>query len=298
MPRIGLNKQVFLFLFPALILILIFVIYPILHTFYLSLVDLEGHFVGFKNYVKTVMRSEVLDIKRLKHFPKKSPPYGALIHNILWIVIHLPLTTFLGLFLAALLRGNIKGASIIKTIIFIGMIIPMVVSGIIIHFTFEKDTGVVNLFLSMLGVKPRSWLAYPETALYVLILSSVWLWTGFSMIVYSAGLEAIPKELYEAAEIDGASTFQKFRYITLPLLKPVTITVVTMTILWELKIFDYVYAATLGGPGGATNVLALQIYFDYFVTVPARPDLACSLAMILTFITLGIALWSLRSLRR
>lgn len=285
--------NILIFLLPSIILVSIFLIYPIFYTIYLSFIDIDGSPVGFENFRKTLFRSDVLDFKRIRGFPSVSPPYGALVHNVIWIAIHLPITTFLGLILAVLLR-NVKGASIIKAIIFMGMIIPLVVSGIIIHFTFEKDTGIVNVFLGFLGIEPKSWLMYPETALYTLALSSVWIWTGFSMVVYSAGLEAIPKELYEAAEIDGTGPIQKFFYITLPLLKPVTITVVTMTILWELKIFDFVFSSTRGGPGGATNVLALQIYFDYFFTIPSRPDLACSLASILTLITLAVACIALK----
>ncbi|RLE84567.1 MAG: sugar ABC transporter permease [Thermoprotei archaeon] len=288
-------KNLIFFLLPALILITVFLIYPVVHVIYLSFIDEKGNFVGLDNYIKTVFRSDVLDLGRLVSFLTKSPPYGALIHNILWILIHLPLTVFLGLFLAVILR-NVKGASVIKAIIFLGMIVPMVVSGIVIHFTFEEETGIVNVFLRLIGIAPKSWLAYPETALYTLILGSVWLWTGFSMIVYSAGLESIPRELYEAAEIDGATALHKFLFITLPLLKPVTITVVTMTVLWELKMFDYVFTSTRGGPGGATNVMALQIYHDYFVF--REPDLASALASILTLITLGIALVALRPVLR
>ncbi len=289
----GFPLHALIFLLPSLILIAVFLLYPIFYTLYLSFVDEKGHFVGFNNYVKTLFRSEVLDFKRLRGFPWKSPPYGALIHNLIWIAIHLPLTTFLGLTLAVWLR-NVRGASVIKAVIFLGMVIPMVVSGIMIHFTFEEDVGVFNAILGVFGIKGKSWLAYPETALYTLALSSVWLWTGFSMVAYSAGLEAIPRELYEAADVDGASSIQKFFWITIPMLKPVTTTVVTMTILWELKMFDFVYAATLGGPGGATNVLALQAYFDYFWSVPPETGLACSLASIMTLMCLGVFLVALR----
>lgn len=286
-------KNLIFFLSPALILIAVFLIYPVLDVIYLSFLDRKGGFVGLSNYVRTVFRSDVLDIRRLVRLT--TPPYGALIHNLIWILIHLPLTVILGLLLATMLR-SVKGASIIKAIIFLGMVVPMVVSGIVIHFTFDEETGIVNLFLRLIGLTPKSWLAYPETALYTLILGSLWLWTGFSMIVYSAGLESIPKELYEAADIDGASVLHKFFYITFPLLKPVTITVVTMTVLWELKMFDYVFTATRGGPGGATNVIALQIYNDYFVF--GQRDLATALASILTLITLSVAIIALSPVLR
>src|SRR5256885_16649259 len=116
----------------------------------------------------------------------------------------------------------------------------------------------------------------PTTLLFGLIFGSVWLWTGFSLIVYSAGLTTIPKDYWEAAQVDGTSTFRMFTRVTFPLLKPMTIVVITMTILWELKIFDLVIGATSpqGGVGGAADVLALQMYRYAFVEIPARRGVA------------------------
>jgi len=172
----------------------------------------------------------------------------------------------------------------------------MIVGGIILRFTFEKGVGIVNGILSFIGLEhlTRSWIAYPETALFALIFGSVWLWTGFSMIVYSAGLTTIPKEYYEAAKIDGASPFRTFFHITFPLLKPMTITVVTMTLLWELKIFDIVYAGAgmSGGPGGAANVMALQMWIWAFRAF--NFNWAATVATILTALTLVVTIWMIR----
>jgi len=216
-------------------------------------------------------------------------PMGAIVHNAIWILIHLPLSTLLGLVLAVLLQ-NVKGSSIIKSIIFLGMVTPLIVGGIIIRFTFDREVGVVNMFLKAIGLGHlvRTWTMYPDTALFSLILGSVWLWTGFSLILYSAGLAMIPKEYYEAAKIDGASSMQIFFRITLPLLKPVTTTVVTMTLLWELKIFDIVYVATYGGPGGASNVLALLMYFLAFRSLDFNASSV--IATLLTALTLIVAI--------
>jgi len=206
-------------------------------------------------------------------------------------VIHLPLTVLLGLFFAIILK-DVKGASIIKSIVFLGMVMPMAIGGLLAEFLFDKDIGIVNVVLRFIGLHSLadiSWTYHPETALLATILSGVWMWTGFSMIVYSAALSMIPKEYYEAAEIDGASSIQKFFYITLPLLKPATLTVIVMSVLYELKIFDIIFVATMGGPGGASNVLAILMYIYGFVAF--KFNQAAVLATFLTLLTLPPAIW-------
>jgi len=123
----------------------------------------------------------------------------------------------------------------------------------------------------------------------------VWLWTGFSVVLYSAGLETIPKDYYEAAQLDGASAWKVFTNITVPLLKPITVVVTTMTLLWELKVFDIVYVATMGGPGGASNVLALQMYTYAFRALDFNRSAV--VAVILTLSTLAVSLSLLKSVR-
>lgn len=247
------------FLIPALIAIAIFAVYPTINTIYLSFFTPKGEFDPIGNYADVLSQREMVDPKG----PSRGFPFGALPHTFLWVFIHLPLTTFLGLILAVILR-NVRGSGLIKSAIFLGMVIPMIVGGLVLRFMFDKDIGIVNAFLSLFGVVPKSWTIYPDTALFALILGSVWLWTGFSMVLYSAGLGTIPQDYYDAAKVDGAGPVQIFFKITLPLLRPITVVVVVMTIMWELKIFDVVYAATRGGPGGASNVLALQMYFYAF----------------------------------
>lgn len=243
-----------IFMAPALILIMAFVIYPSLRTIITSFLDENGKF-SLKNYVEVLKSRDTFNPEGFS----RGFPLGTLLHNLIWIAIHLPLTISLGLILAVLLR-KVKGGNILKSIIFLGMVMPMIVGGVMVRFMFDGNVGVVNGFLRIFGVEGKTWTAYPNTALFSLIFGSVWLWTGFSMVLYSAGLETIPKDFYEAAAIDGATPLKIFFKITIPLLKPVTVVVTIMTLLWELKIFDIVYVATMGGPGGASNVLALQMY--------------------------------------
>ena len=243
-----------IFMAPALVLIVTFVIYPSLRTIFTSFLDENGKF-SLKNYVEVLKSRDTFDPEGFS----RGFPLGTLFHNLIWIAIHLPLTISLGLILAVILR-KVKGGNILKSIIFLGMVMPMIVGGVMVRFMFDGSVGVVNGFLRIFGIEGKTWTAYPDTALFSLIFGSVWLWTGFSMVLYSAGLETIPKDFYEAAAIDGATPLKIFFKITIPLLKPVTVVVTIMTLLWELKIFDIVYVATMGGPGGASNVLALQMY--------------------------------------
>jgi len=265
-----------------------FVLYPIVNTVYLSFIDQSGNFVSLENY-KKVFGTKLYPLINVKNVALGKFPMGALIHNILWITIHLPLCVFFGLLLAVLLR-DVKGGSIMKSVIFLGMVIPLIVGGVLVRFTLDRDAGVLNGILRAIGLGGlvADWTVYPNTALIAAILGSVWIWTGFSMIVYSAGLEGIPIDLYEAAKIDGASRWKTFWRITVPMLKPATIIVVTMTLLWELKIFDIIYIVTNAGPGGASDVMAFRMYIQAF-ELPPNYGTASAIATILTIITLGVA---------
>lgn len=289
--KLGRLFEVSIFILPALILLSIFVIIPAAKTLSLAFLDAEGQFVGLLNFKEVLLSKDIVNLDR---FPTKAPPWGALIHNGLWIAIHLPAVVGLGLVLAVILQ-EAWGGKVIKSIIFLGMITPMVVGGGIVTFIFDERSGVVNGVLRFLGLNQwiRSWMVYPDTALLALILGSILLWTGFSLILYSSGLSTIPKEWYEAAEVDGANSIQKFFHITIPSLKPVTVTVVSMSLLWELKVFDMVYTATGGGPGGSSTVLALRMYVLAFRALD--PNKSAVIATILTVLTLAIGLLLARS---
>ncbi len=267
---------------------MIFVFYPIVATFYTSfLSNTTGNFVGLENY-DFVMFNGVYPLANLPNLLQGALPLGRLINNLLWIAIHLPVVVLSGMFLAVLLR-DVKGGTIIKSIVFLGVVIPLVVGGVLFRFIYDKDAGVANAFLSLIGLGDltRTWHAFADTALLSIILGSIWIWTGFGMIVYSAGLQGIPVELYEAAEIDGASRWKTFWRIIMPMLRSTSIVVVTLTVLWELKIFDIVYVVTRGGPRGASDVLAYEMYNVAFFG--GNYAAGSAIAVILTLMTIGFA---------
>ncbi len=278
------------FVLPAIILMAVFIVYPAIATLLKSFFNEAGEWVGLANFIKILAHYDTLDLSR---FPTKSPPWGSLIHNGIWILIHLPVTVILGMILAVLLN-DVKGGSILKSIIFLGMVVPMIVGGVIIRFLFDENAGIVPLAMRGMGfdLLGKSWTAYPQTALAALILGSILLWAGFSLTLHASGISTIPKELYEAADVDGAKWFTKLFLITIPMLRPVTSVVVAMTVLYEIKIFDIVYSATLGGPGGASMVLSLQMYFYAFRKLDQ--NMASAVATLLTFFTLLVGIWLVR----
>jgi len=269
-------------------LLVIFVLYPIFDTVYVSfLSEGRGGFVGFENY-NYVLFQKVNPLINIPNLLQGVFPMGALVHNIIWICIHLPLAILLGLAFAVLLR-DVKGGTIIKAIVFLGIVVPLVVGGVLFRYVYDKDAGIANAALRVmgLGAYARDFTQFRDTALFSVILGSIWIWTGFAMIVYSAGLEGIPKEMYEASAIDGASRWKTFWRITVPMLRSTTLVVVTLTILWELKIFDIVYVATRGGPGGASSVLAFDMYNEAFQA--NNLGTGAAIAVILTLMTFGVA---------
>ncbi len=277
-----------LFLIPAFLVLAIFVFYPIADTIYVSFLSQgTGNFVGFENY-NYVLFQKVNPLINSPNLLQGIFPMGALFHNIIWIGIHLPLTILFGLFFAVLLR-DVKGGTLIKAIVFLGVVVPLVVGGVLFRYVYDKDAGVVNALLRTIGLGDyvRDFTQFRDTSLFSVILGSVWIWTGFAMVVYSAGLEGIPQEMYEAAAIDGASRWKTFWRITVPMLRSTTLVVVTLTVLWELKIFDIVYVATAGGPGGASAVLAYDMYREAFSA--NNLGTGSAIAVILTLMTFGVA---------
>jgi multiple sugar transport system permease protein len=254
----------FVFVAPALILVFLFLLLPVGESLYMSFLsnDGSGTFVGLKNFSDLFSNSSLLNVKNIL---RGRQPYGAIVNNLLWIALHLPLSMGLG-FGCALILIDVPKISFVRSLIFIGMVVPGVIIGVVTQFMFDKSSGMVSNFFGLIGVKSLyvSWFSHSETALLALILTSVWTWTGYSMIVFLAALTTIPPSFIEAATIDGASGWQILWRIKVPLLKKSIQTVVVMSVIMELTSFDIVYSSTYGGPGGASSVMGLQMYFEAF----------------------------------
>jgi len=262
-PR-RLKAETLVFVLPAFLLVSVFLLYPVVKSLLLSLYSNEDgkSFVGLANFA-ALFRGR--DIVNLRNILRLRPPFGALPNNLIWIAIHLPLSMSLGL-ACALLMIRLPRLAFLRTFVFVGMLVPGVVTGIVTLFLFEKGAGMIPNLFHLIGIEGLyiNWFSHPQTALLALILTSVWTWTGYSMVVFLAALSGIPQSYLEAGIVDGANAWQLFRYVKLPLLRSSIGTIVVMSVIQELTGFDLVYSSTYGGPGGASNVMGFQMYLEAF----------------------------------
>lgn len=240
---------------PAIVLLTVFLIYPIITTIALSLKDASSKgFVGLANYKYIFTDPNMLLVLR---------------NNFLWLVFFTAVTLTFGL-LIALLADKVKYEAVAKSIVFLPMAISFVAAGIIWKFMYDfqpagtKQIGTVNAIFSAIipGYQPQAWLFNTDTNNMALIVVGIWMWTGFAMVILSAGIKSIPADVVEAARIDGANEVQIFRFITLPLLAPTMIVVATTLMINVLKIFDIVYVMTNGNLD--TEVIANRMYKEMF----------------------------------
>lgn len=256
-PRSALNTL--LFVGPALILVIVFVLYPTIRTIYQSFFTQNGigynaplKFVGFDNYT---------------YMPQDSGIVTAVVNNILWLVIVTPVTVVLGVIFAVLF-DRVRYEAVAKSIVFIPMAISATASGVIWKLMYWPDVhiGTVDAILSHIIPKfqPIAFLGESSFVNYALMFAQVWASLGFAVVVLSAALKNIPKDLTEAARMDGANELQIFRRITVPLMWPTITVIATLTMIGTLKIFDIVWTMTGEGPAGASAVLATRMYVESF----------------------------------
>ncbi len=256
--RIQDNLTIALFLLPAVVLFLIFVIYPIFQSIYYSLFDWKGFgpavdFVGLKNFVD-ILADQVF--------------ITALKNGLLIIVFSLVLQLPLALVLAVLVGRDLPGRGFFRTIFFMPYVLSEVITAIMWLSLYNPDPsrGFLNALLVLLpGLKPILWLADPHIVLMSIFVALTWKFFGFHMLLYLAGLQNIPTEIEEAARIDGASSFQNFFYITLPLLGSTIRTTVYLSVLGSLQQFILVWIMTKGGPVNASEVMATYMYRFGFI---------------------------------
>ncbi|PNW52247.1 UNVERIFIED_CONTAM: sugar ABC transporter permease [Euhalothece sp. KZN 001] len=270
-----------IFLTPALILLGIFVFYPITYLFYLSFTTgsftVEGvQWSGLRNYLRLLI----------------NPDFWQVIRNTIYFTIATVIPSLiLPLIIAVFLNQSVALRGILRTVYFIPSITSLVAVGLGFRWLFQNQ-GPVNELLINLGFNPVPWLNSTLWAMPVLIILSIWQQIGFNMVVFLAGLQAIPQMRYEAAELDGADGLAKFWYITLPGLRPTLIFTTITTIIFTLRSFEQVYVVTGGGPLNSTNLLVYYIYQEAF----ARFDFgyAAAAATVLLIVTLVLVYVQLR----
>jgi multiple sugar transport system permease protein len=244
-----------LFLLPTAVIFVAFIAYPIVGSFALTFFRWDGlshrQFIGLDNY-RTLLSDPLL---------------GTVLLNTLGFVIgDVALKMLLALFLAVLVNRYLSGLTrtLFRSVVFFPVIVSGVAIGIIWQWLMNTNLGLINYYLGALGLPIVAWLDSSKNAMPSLILVDVWRNVGFSFVVFTAGLQGISSQLYEAAAIDGAGDWQRFRAITLPLLSPTTFFLLVINLIGAFQFFDLSYVMTQGGPGDATRTIVYYIYDTAF----------------------------------
>lgn len=250
----------YIFIAPALAIFLLFIVWPALQGFFQSLFTrgiivrpdvayLRPKFVGLANFFHLFGDPRFLE---------------ALLKTLLYSVIVVPLTIGIALMLGLLLQKKFAGVGLVRSLIYWPSMISPIIIGIAWKWIFGYDAGIANYLFSLLGLGKIPWLISNEIAFVSVIFVSVWAQVGFYMVIFIGGLNNIPDSYYEAAQMDGANTWQRFKLITLPLLKPTTLLVLVLSTINAFKVYQQVTVLTAGGPGRATVFLVQNIYEEAF----------------------------------
>ncbi len=264
---------------PALVLLLLFVILPTVAVFGLSLTDYQLgddalYFVGLENY------RELLGDAGFR---------GSLRNTVVYALLVTPASVLIGLGLALLIEAETRGRAIFRTLFFLPVVSLIVAMASVWQYLLHPTIGPVDQLLRLLGLPGPNWLGSSDTVLISLALIGVWQSVGYNMVLFLAGLTAIPRDLYAAAAVDGAKTgWQRFRLVTWPMLGPTTLFVVTISIINAVKVFETVQTLTEGGPNRASEVLLFTIYREGFVYL--RVGAASAMTVVFLVLLVGLML--------
>ncbi len=239
------------FVLPAAVVFTVLFLVPTVASFWFSLTrwDLfKADFIGLDNY---------------RQFFREPFLVQGTINTLIYAVVTSGAKTVLGLLLAVLLTSGILWQGFLRSVVFFPVLVSTIGIGITFQALMHPTRGVINLGLATIGVDGPAWLSDPALALYSVAMIDIWKGVGLATLIYIAGLAAISPEYYEASRIDGATRVQQFWRVTVPLVRPATVTVVTLSLIGGLRSFDIIWATTRGGPGFSSDVLASVIYKQY-----------------------------------
>jgi multiple sugar transport system permease protein len=268
-----------LFLLPAVLVLVTITIFPFLYSVVISLTDMEiarpqkgAPFVGLSNY-KTLLFEDARFWNSVKV-------------TFIFVFAAVLVEFFLGFTLAYLLKDDFWGRKVVIALFIAPMVIPPIVSGLNWRFMYDDTIGLLNYLMSFVGIGRQAWLGDPKLALPSVIVTDIWQWTPFLMLIILAGFHALPQEPFEAARVDGASNWQILRYITIPMLKQVIAVGILIRTIELFRTFDTIFIMTEGGPGVVTETMSIRSYllgFRFFST--AR---ACTFALIMLFLIIVV----------
>lgn len=264
-----------LYILPSFILIIVFAVVPIFMSGYFSFTSYNvlnpPKWVGLSNYIQAFNDTYVV---------------GSLKNTILYVILTVPFQTITSLVFAAFIadRMRTKFGGFLRSAMFIPVIASAITAGAVWRIILATDGGILNTILGLLHFPLPNWLGSSTTALISVGIVAVWKNVGYFLVIYYAGIMGISREHMEAAEVDGATTIQKFLHITIPILKPITYMVLTLGVIWSFQVFDLVYVMTGGGPGRSTITLVMTIYNSAFKDY--KMGYASAVAMLLLAIIL------------
>lgn len=277
-----------LFVAPLVAMIAVFMLFPLANAFYYALTDFDGidlspPFVGLGNFTELLQDDAV---------------YAALKNNVIWIVIGTIGPLVIGLGMALLVWNAHRGSVFYRTVFFLPFILPQVAIGVVWGWIYEPTRGWLNKVLDTVGLGElaRGWLGDPDTALYAVLLTAIWMSVGFVFVIFLSALRRVDLDLVDASMLDGANAWQRLRYVILPQIMPVFVMVTTITLLGGFRVFDIVFVMTGGGPAGATEVLGTYAYSSAFEL--NRISYGTALALLITLLAVPFAIWLNRVQRR
>jgi multiple sugar transport system permease protein len=271
----------YLFVSPAMLLFLIFSVLPVIFAFLLSFTNYDIlspiKWVGLQNYARlftdTIFQRGVLNV-------------------LYYALLFIPSMIMLSVLLAMALNRKVPGMRFFRTLYYLPAITSSIAASVVWSWMLQKDYGVINQFLALFGIVGPAWLADSDTAMFAIVLVTLWQGLGGNIIIFLAGLQGIPPALYEAAKLDGANPWQLFQHLTLPLLRTTTYLITFLTLIGSLQLFDQAYAMTQGGPGYATTTAVYQIYSNGFTQL--RMGYASAQAFVLALAILILSLIQMR----
>lgn len=296
-PSRGLNRArreertAYLFLAPGLILFLVFMVIPMIAAAYLSLCRYDvihsPSWIGLRNYARIG-----------KDIANHGVFYLSLRNTMQYAIGTIPVGMALALGLALLVNAGLRGSSIYRTTYYLPVVTSMVAVAMVWMWIYDPSYGLLNYLLAKLSAgraNPQAWLGNPKLAMMAIVAMSIWKGLGYNMVIYLAGLQGIPEHLYEAAMMDGATRWQRFRAITWPLLKPTTAFILVMSTIGASQVFAQVYVMTNGGPNNATTTIVHQIFQNAFSFM--KMGYASAMAFVLFGLIFLLSLITLRLTR-
>jgi multiple sugar transport system permease protein len=285
-PGAPLPRPPTLFLLPIVVFIISLTVFPLFFSVYLS----------FQNY--NLITPASARFTGLDNFKDLSGLVTSLVVILEFVAMAVPLEIILGLGIAVLLAEQSRISRMMTALIVIPVAIPGIAGGLMWRYMFQADIGIVNSVLSALGIitSPISWLGAPQTALPSLVVIDAWNWTPFTALIMLAGLYSLPREPFEAADLDGASAVSKFRYLTLPMLRPILLVAFIFRLFDALNFFQVPFITTAGGPGTTTQTVPIYLYIVGFQGLTIGR--AAALSYIMLVITMILSYPAVRWLQK